>query len=198
MGYVSPTPRAIEKDLVVTYPCGSTRCTSFGGPRSLLCAMSVPQRATCGSLLQYTRMVRYPLFLQPGRNQAPFCCSVLPSSSPLESFPVSIPQGDAYGLGQQVLVFCGLWGPRTLPLASEALSDIERSCRPDGCRHKSLRNKQTGSSHQDFGVEDGMSPAAAPCVNAGSGLENRQRVVIPPPWCCAPSTVTRVDCDLEP
>ena len=65
---------------------------------------------------------------------------------------------DAYGLNSQVLGFLGLQALCTLPLTSEAPLGIECSNRPNDCRRKGLRSKQTGSSHpQDFDAEDGMS-----------------------------------------
>ena len=115
-------------------------------------------RLLIGSPLQYTRTSRHSSLLQLGRNQLRFYCSILIFFNPLGSFPVKIPRGDAYGPSQQVLAFCVLWAPCTMPLASEAPSGIERRGRPNDCRRKGLRNKQTGSSHpQDFDAEDGMS-----------------------------------------
>ena len=67
----------------------------------------------------------------------------------------------------------GLFDPPHLKLASEALSSIERSGRPDGCRHKGLRDNCFGLVNRVFRLGRWYASVTAPCASAGSGLEFR-------------------------
>ena len=55
------------------------------------------------------------------------------------------------------------------------------------------KNSGSGLVIRNFGVEDGMSPAAAPRASAGSDLEIQQCLATALPWNYVPSTVNEGD-----